>query len=135
MRLTFGLVPLLAGLDKFFGLLADWERYLHPAIADALPVSVATFMGAIGVVEIAVGLLVLSRFTAIGASLAAGWLTLIAVQLAAAGSLDVAVRDLAMAVAAYTLARLAAVRAAGAEGAPELRRDGARRPVGEPTRT
>lgn len=63
----------------------------------------------------AVGVLVLSRFTRLGAYLAAGWLTLIALQLLFVGNLDVAVRDLVMAVAAYTLARLTEARVANAE--------------------
>jgi hypothetical protein len=112
LRLTYGLVPLLAGLDKFFGLLADWESYLSPAVAALLPVSPGAFMMAVGVIEMAVGLAVLTRFTRLGALVAAVWLVLIALNLIAAGILDVAVRDLAMAVGAFTLARLEAVRAA-----------------------
>jgi hypothetical protein len=110
LRLTYGLVPLLAGLDKFFGLLADWESYLSPAVAALLPVSPGAFMMAVGVIEMAVGLAVLTRFTRLGALVAAVWLVLIALNLIAAGILDVAVRDLAMAVGAYTLARVAALR-------------------------
>lgn len=112
LRLTYGLVPLLAGLDKFFGLLADWESYLSPAVASLLPVSPGTFMMAVGVIEMIVGLAVLTRFTRLGALVAAAWLVLIALNLIAAGILDVAVRDLAMAVGAFTLARLEAVRVA-----------------------
>jgi hypothetical protein len=33
--LTYGLVPLLAGLDKFFGLLADWSAYTLARLAAA----------------------------------------------------------------------------------------------------
>jgi hypothetical protein len=54
--------------------------------------------------------MVLTRWTKYGAYLAAGWLTAIAGNLVLAGTLDVAVRDLAMAVGAYTLARLAALQ-------------------------
>jgi uncharacterized membrane protein YphA (DoxX/SURF4 family) len=108
--LTYGLVPLLAGLDKFFNLLADWPRYLSPSIADLLPVPTQTFMYVVGIVEIAVGLMVLTRWTRIGAWIAAAWLVLIAGNLVTMGLLDIAVRDLAMAVGAYTLARLAELR-------------------------
>lgn len=108
--LTYGLVPLLAGLDKFFNLLADWPQYLSPAIANLLPVSPETFMAVVGVVEIAVGLLVLTRWTRLGAWIAALWLALIAVNLLTLGLFDIAVRDLAMAVGAATLARLAELR-------------------------
>jgi hypothetical protein len=108
--LTYGLVPLLAGLDKFFNLLTDWPKYLSPWLADLLPVSAQGFMYAIGVIEIAVGLLVLTRWTRLGAWIAAAWLVLIAVNLVTLGLFDIAVRDLAMAVGAYTLARLAELR-------------------------
>lgn len=108
--LTYGLVPLLAGLDKFLNLLADWPKYLSPAIAGLLPVSAGTFMQAVGIIEIAVGLMVLTRWTRLGAWIAAAWLVLIAVNLATMGLFDIAVRDLAMAVGAYTLARLAELR-------------------------
>ena len=120
--LTYGLVPLLAGLDKFFGILADWEAYLSPLVSGLLPVSPQTFLGFVGVVAMAVGVLVLTRWTRLGALLAAGWLVLIALNLVAAGQLDVAVRDLAMAVGAWTLARLSELRtAADAPAAAALR--------------
>lgn len=108
--LTYGLVPLLAGLDKFLNLLTDWPKYLSPVIAGLLPVSAQTFMHAVGIIEIAVGLLVLTRWTRLGAWIAAAWLALIAVNLITMGLFDIAVRDLAMAVGAYTLARLAELR-------------------------
>jgi hypothetical protein len=108
--LTYGLVPLLAGLDKFLNLLTDWPKYLSPAVAGLLPVSAETFMYAVGIIEIAVGLMVLTRWTRLGAWIAAAWLVLIAVNLVTLGMFDIAVRDLAMAVGAYTLARLAELR-------------------------
>jgi uncharacterized membrane protein YphA (DoxX/SURF4 family) len=118
LRLAYGLVPLLAGLDKFFGLLADWEAYLSPTIAGLLPVSPGTFMAVVGVIEIAVGVMVLTRWVRLGAYLAMGWLVLIAINLVLAGFLDIAVRDLAMAVGAYTLARLAEARQGAAMRSP-----------------
>jgi uncharacterized membrane protein YphA (DoxX/SURF4 family) len=108
--LTYGLVPLLAGLDKFMNLLADWPSYLSPTVAGLLPVSPETFMHLVGIIEVAVGLLVLTRWTRLGAWIAAAWLVLIAVNLVTLGHFDIAVRDLAMAVGAITLARLAELR-------------------------
>jgi len=107
MRLTFGIVPIVAGLDKFTNLLTDWSQYLHPGLAAMLPFSTETFMMIVGVIEIAAGLLVLVR-PVIGGYVVAAWLTLIALSLLASGNyLDVAVRDLVMAVGAFSLARLA----------------------------
>jgi len=108
--LTYGLVPLLAGLDKFFNLLTDWPKYLSPWVEGLLPVSAQTFMYAVGVIEIVVGLMVLTRWTRLGAWIATAWLALIAVNLVTLGLFDIAVRDLAMAVGASTLARLAELR-------------------------
>lgn len=105
--LTYGLVPLLAGLDKFLNLLTDWPQYLSPLVAGLLPVSAQTFMYAVGIIEIAVGVMVLTRWTRLGAWIAAAWLVAIALNLVTMGLFDIAVRDLAMAVGAYTLARLA----------------------------
>src|SRR3954462_14314687 len=111
VRVTYGLVPLLAGLDKFFDLLTNWAQYLAPAIVNVLPVSASVFMRTVGVIEIAVGLLILTRWTRIGAYIASAWLVLIALNLVMSGKyFDVAVRDAAMAVGAWTLARLSSVR-------------------------
>jgi len=108
--LTYGLVPLLAGLDKFFNLLTDWPKYLSPLIAGLLPVTPQTFLHVVGIIEILVGLLVLTRWTRLGAWIAAAWLILIAGNLAILGLFDIAVRDLGLAVGSYTLARLAELR-------------------------
>jgi hypothetical protein len=118
--LTYGLVPLLAGLDKFFDILADWPAYLSPAIAGMLPVSAQAFMYAVGVIEIVVGLMVLTRWTRIGAWVVAAWLVAIAGNLVILGLYDIAVRDVAMAIGAHSLAQLAAVRekVSGREDAP-----------------
>lgn len=110
LRLTYGLVPLLAGLDKFLGLLADWPAYLSPSVAALVPLSDDHLLQAVGIVEIAVGLMVLTRWTRLGAWIAMAWLILIALNLATIGALDIAVRDLAMAVGAYSLARLSTER-------------------------
>src|SRR5262245_18704907 len=107
LRVAFGVVPFVAGLDKFFNLLADWPGYLSPAAQAILPVSGQTFMYVAGVIEMVVGIAILTRWAVIGSYVAAAWLVAIALNLVASGHfLDVAVRDLVMATAAYTLARL-----------------------------
>jgi uncharacterized membrane protein YphA (DoxX/SURF4 family) len=117
LRLTYGLVPIVAGADKFFNLLTDWSKYLPGAVAERLPVSAAQFMMAVGVIEIVAGLLVLAVLPRLGAAIVAVWLVLIAVNLVLAGYYDVAVRDLVMAVGAYTLSQVAAYRGEGWFGA------------------
>jgi hypothetical protein len=116
--LTYGLVPFLAGLDKFFNLLTDWPKYLSPLVASLLPISPQTLMHGVGIIEIAVGLMVLTRWTRLGAWIATVWLVLIAVNLLTLGLFDIAVRDLAMAVGAYSLARLAELRQVSPVEAP-----------------
>src|SRR5215471_630218 len=119
LRVVFGVVPFLAGLDKFFNLLADWPRYLSPAAVAILPVSGQTFMHFAGVVEMAVGVAILTRWTVIGSYVAAVWLVAIAINLVASGTfLDVAVRDVVMATAAYTLARLTEASESARAAAP-----------------
>lgn len=111
LRIGLGVGPFLAGLDKFFNLLTNWPMYLNPSIARLLPVSGATFMHIVGVIEMIVGLAILTRWTRLGGYVAMIWLTLIALTLVLGGMFfDVAVRDLEMAIAAYTLARLTEVR-------------------------
>ena len=111
LRLTFGLVPIVAGFDKFTNILVDWTQYLSPLAQDLLPISGSTFMMLVGVIEIVAGLLVLSRFTRLGAYIVSAWLVGIAINLIAAGYLDIAVRDVVMAVGAFALAKLTEVRA------------------------
>src|SRR6185369_6343920 len=118
LRAVYGLVPLLAGLDKFTNILADWAHYVSPFAASLLPMSVGSFMHVVGVIEVIVGLVVLFGWTRIGALVAAVWLVAIALELLTGGFLDIAVRDIAMAVGAYTLAQVAARR--GEELVPHL---------------
>jgi uncharacterized membrane protein YphA (DoxX/SURF4 family) len=128
LRLAFGLVPLLAGLDKFTYLLTDWSQYVAPIVRSLLPIASETFLSLAGIVEILVGLAILTRWTEIGSYVAAAWLALIAGNLILAGYFDVAVRDLVMAVGAYTLGRLTAVHEAASVGA-DVRPAAARRMV------
>jgi uncharacterized membrane protein YphA (DoxX/SURF4 family) len=119
LRVVFGVVPIVAGLDKFLGLLADWEAYVGPLARSLLPVPVPVLMKVVGIVEIAAGALVLSRRTRAGALLVTAWLVAIALQLLTTGRfLDVAVRDLVMACGAWALAELSLARAGQPAAAP-----------------
>jgi uncharacterized membrane protein YphA (DoxX/SURF4 family) len=107
LKYGLGLAVFLAGLDKFFDLLANWEGYVSPLAKAVLPVGPATFLHVVGIVEMVVGLAILTRWTALASYVAMGWLVLIAVNLVTTGTyFDVAVRDVEMAIAAYALARL-----------------------------
>ena len=111
LRGVFGIVPIVAGVDKFLNLLTDWTHYMNPTFAALLPLDVTTFMYLIGAVEVVAGVIVLSRYTTIGAYVVSAWLAFIALTLIASGRfLDVAVRDLVMSTGAYSLAVLSQVR-------------------------
>src|SRR3546814_6471316 len=66
-----GAVPIVAGLDKFMNILTDWGQYLSPWVSSVIPAT--TFMPLVGVIEIAAGILVLSKLTRIGAYVVALW--------------------------------------------------------------
>lgn len=109
LRIAFGATAFLAGLDKFFNLLAQWETYASPLITNF--VSAGVLMRVAGVIEMLVGLAVLAGVTRLGGYVVSVWLTLIALSLVTTGKFfDVAVRDLVMAAGAFTLARLSEVR-------------------------
>lgn len=122
MRVAVGLMATLAGLDKFFNILADWGSYVSPAAAQLLPFSTDILMGIVGVVEVSVGIGILTAVPVLGAYVASAWLLLVAVNLVIAGHLDVAVRDVVLSIGAFTLARLIQVRGESAvgEAAPDL---------------
>jgi hypothetical protein len=106
LRVAYGLVPIIAGADKFANVLCDWERYLSPLSRRLLPVRPSRFMKAVGVIEMGAGALVLSRYARLGGYVVGGWLGAIALQLVTARRYDIAVRDAVMALGAITLARL-----------------------------
>jgi uncharacterized membrane protein YphA (DoxX/SURF4 family) len=111
LRIGLGVGPFLAGLDKYFNLLTDWTMYTSPLVLKLLPFSGRTFMHIVGIIEIIVGLAILTKWTRLGAYVASAWLVAIAINLVSTGMfLDIAVRDLEMALAAFVLARMTEVR-------------------------
>jgi len=114
LRIGLGLGPFLAGLDKFFNLLTDWGMYLSPMVLKVVPVSAPVFMRTVGVIEMAVGLLVLAGWTRLGGYVVMVWLVAIAGNLVTTGMFyDLAVRDVEIAIGAYALARLSEARDSG----------------------
>lgn len=108
LRTAFTVAPIAFGLDKFLGLLTDWEQYLAPWVDDLVPGSAHQAMLAVGVVEIVAGVLVAVR-PRLGGYVVAAWLLGIIVNLVSLGDyLDVALRDVGLLVGALALARLAA---------------------------
>lgn len=115
LRTVFTAAPIVFGLDKFFGLLTDWEQYLAPWIDDLVPGSAHGAMLAVGVVEIAAGVLVALR-PRLGGLVVAAWLAGIILNLLTMGEyLDVALRDFGLLVAALSLSLLAPGAGRGSE--------------------
>jgi uncharacterized membrane protein YphA (DoxX/SURF4 family) len=111
LRIGLGAAAFLAGLDKFFNLLADWPMYLSPLATRVLPISAPTFMHIVGVIEMIAGLAVLAGLTRIGGYVIMVWLIAIAINLVTTGMFyDIAVRDVELSLGAFALARLSEVR-------------------------
>jgi uncharacterized membrane protein YphA (DoxX/SURF4 family) len=107
LRAGFTAAPILAGLDKFFHLLTNWDQYLAPWISHLSPIGGHGLMLAAGVIEIAAGIMVALK-PRLGAPIVSAWLCLIIVNLLTMGAyLDVALRDLGLALGALALWRLA----------------------------
>lgn len=120
LHLGFTVLPLLAGLDKFFEVLADWDRYLAPLFPEVLGVSSATFMSIIGVIEIVAGLVVFFK-PRLGGYLVMLWLWGIILNLLLIpGYYDIALRDFGLSLGALSLARLAVASEATARVAARL---------------
>ena len=112
LRTVFTIAPIAFGLDKFFGLLTDWEQYLAPWINDLGPGGAGDAMLMVGLVEIAAGVLV-AVSPRLGGYVVALWLLGIIVNLVTLGDYyDVALRDFGLLVGAFALARLATPAAA-----------------------
>lgn len=114
LRVGFTVTPILFGLDKFVGVLADWPVYLWSGADRLLPGSAADVMAVVGVVEVLAGILVAVR-PRIGGYVVAAWLAGIIINLLLAGGFaDIALRDVGLLVGALALARLATTRRADA---------------------
>lgn len=111
LKIALGVMPIVAGLDKFFNKLTDWGMYLGPYATRVTHLSTPAFMHVVGVVEIVAGLIVLSRWTKIGGYIVMLWLLAIAVNLLTTGMFyDLAVRDVEIAVGAFVLTQLTSAR-------------------------
>jgi len=109
LRFGFTVAPILAGADKFFHFLVNWDQYLAPIVTRILPLTPHTFMSIVGVIEIVAGILVAIK-PRIAAYIVAIWLLGIIVNLLLIpGYFDVALRDLGLALGALALGRLSEV--------------------------
>ena len=102
---TFGLLPIITGIDKYMNLLTDWEKFLK-SFEGIIPVSLHTFMMIAGIIEIIAGIIVFS-IPRVGAYIVAIWLACIVIVLVVGMNYyDIAARDLVMALSAFCLGEL-----------------------------
>jgi hypothetical protein len=106
LHVGFFVLPLVAGLDKFFNYLCDWTQYLAPMFPRLIGVSKQTFMLGVGVIEIVAALVVLA-VPRVGAWIVMGWLWAIIVNLLMQGYYDLALRDFGLSLGAIALGCLA----------------------------
>jgi uncharacterized membrane protein YphA (DoxX/SURF4 family) len=122
LRIGFGVGPILAGLDKYFNILTQWTMYLSPLVPRFTHLKPETFMHIVGLVEIAAGILVLTRYTRVAAYIVMFWLLGIAANLLTTGMfLDIAVRDVEVSLGVFALAKLTEVRQSVAVQSPKAK--------------
>ncbi len=108
LLIAFTVAPLVAGVDKFFGILTDWTQYLAPIFPNIVGMSPMDFMKAVGVIEV-IAAFVVAWKPSIGGYIVTVWLLGIIVNLLLLHNFyDIALRDLGLSLGALALARLGA---------------------------
>src|SRR5438105_15666964 len=106
LHVAFTVAPIVAGLDKFFHFLVNWDVYLSPLVSKTLGIPAHSFMLGVGVIEVIAGLLVVAA-PRIGGWVVGLWLLGIIVNLLSIPAyFDIALRDFGLALGAFALARL-----------------------------
>jgi hypothetical protein len=106
LQVVFIAAPILAGIDKFFYFLTDWSLYLAPWSIQMINGYVTSFMMVVGIVEIIVGIGMIFK-PQVFSYVVALWLLCIVVNLISTGQyLDIALRDVALMLSAFALAKL-----------------------------
>jgi uncharacterized membrane protein YphA (DoxX/SURF4 family) len=109
LRLGFTVAPIVAGLDKFFHILTDWDKYLPATVNNMVGGHGHEFMLVVGVIEVVAGIGVFIK-PKIFAYVVSVWLLGIIVNLLMIpGYYDVALRDLGLSLGALALGRLSSV--------------------------
>lgn len=106
LHVGFVVAPIVAGADKFFNLLVNWDQYLPSFMNKLVGGRGHELMLVAGVIEIIAGLGVLFK-PKVFAYVVSAWLLMIVVNLLMIpGYYDIALRDFGLALAALALARL-----------------------------
>ena len=106
LQVAFTVAPILAGADKFFHLLVNWDKYVPSIVAHLSPMSVHHLMYIVGIVEIIAGIGVALK-PRVFSYVVAAWLVVIILNLLLIpGYFDIALRDFGLFLGALALARL-----------------------------
>lgn len=113
LKFGFTVALIIAGADKFFHFLANWDQYLSPIVPNVFNMDGSgeghKFMLGVGVVEIIAGLGMAFK-PKIFSDLVSLWLICIVINLLTTGQyLDIALRDFGLALGAFALGRLSQV--------------------------
>lgn len=108
LKITYGLFLIVIGLDKFFDLIVNWSQYVHPSIYAF--VSHNVLISSVGILEIILGLLILSPWLRTGCYATILWMVVVIVDLLALGYFDIAARDVLIAMGIFTLVILSEVK-------------------------
>jgi len=111
LHLGFTVAPILAGADKFFHVLTDWDKYLPSVVNNLVGGHGHALMLVVGLIEVVAGIGVALR-PRIFSYVVAAWLGAIIINLLLIpGFFDVALRDFGLLLAALALGRLSAEHA------------------------
>lgn len=114
-KYVYGLVPVLIGLDKFFFFIVDWNMYVSPFAASII--SMTTLVPLVGIIEIAAGILILTKYPRFGAYLVAAWIGVVIINLFMIGGLyDIILRDVAIAFGYIVFAMLTELKEESTSG-------------------
>src|SRR5262245_22723368 len=106
LHIAYTVAPIVAGIDKFFHFLVNWDMYVAPIVPRTLGITAHSFMLGVGVIEVIAGLIV-AIAPRIGGWIVGLWLCGIIVNLLLIPAhFDIALRDFGLALGAFALARL-----------------------------
>lgn len=109
LKVSYGLFFITVGIDKYLNYIVDWQKYIYPGVLEIVQVEPSLLNRGFGAIEIICGLLLLTQWARISASLVTLALLGVATNLVFLGYLDIAARDVLLAVGAITIVLLSGV--------------------------
>lgn len=111
LKVSYGLLFIVLGVDKFLNIITNWSIYINHSILNVLPLTIDQFIMGLAIIEIIIGLMIITAFTRMGSALAVLWFLIIAIDLISLGRFyDIATRDIMLAIGAIALTNLTQIR-------------------------